>query len=75
MRLIQQIKDEIRRTEDKEVFKKFDDLFGEYPGGRPDHFRLINPVDLDRMHTEAAAAGLVPFSKDLYEGGVWFRMR
>jgi hypothetical protein len=74
MKLIQQIKDAISRNEKKEVFKTFDDLFVEYPGGRPDHFRPINPVDLDLMHTEAAAAGLEPFSKDLHEGGVWFRL-
>lgn len=75
MSLIQQIKDAIQHSEDKEVFKTFDDLFVEFPGGRPDHFRPINPVDLDRMDTEAKAAGLEPFSKDLNEGGVWFRMR
>jgi len=72
MSLIQQIKDEIQCSEDKEVFKTFDELFVEFPGGRPDHFRPIHPVDLERMETETKAAGLKPFSKDLMEGGVWF---
>ena len=75
MSLIQQIKDEINRSEDKEIFITFDDLFVEFPGGKPDHFRPIRPVDLNRMHKEAEEAGLEDFQKGLSEGGVWFRMR
>jgi len=74
MSFIQQIKDEIEQSKTKEVFKTFDELFFEFPNGRPDHFRPINPVDLDRMHKETKEAGLEPFSKDLNEGGVWFKM-
>ena len=74
MSLIQQIKDAIQKGEVKEVFKTFDDLFEEFPGGRPDHYRPIKPVDLERMDIEAKSAGLEPFSKELNEGGVWFKM-
>lgn len=74
MSLIQQIKDEIEQSEVKEVFKTFDELIVEFPNGRPDLFRPIKPVDLDRMHTETKSAGLESFSKDLNEGGVWFKM-
>ncbi len=70
MSLLQRIKDEIGQSKDKEVFKTFDELFVDFPNGRPDHFRPIKPVDLDRMHAETKAAGLEPFSKDLNEGGV-----
>ncbi len=74
MSLLQKIKEEIQLSHTKEVFKTFDDLVVEFPDGRPDYFRPLNPVDLDRMRTETKAAGLELFSKDLYEGGVWFRM-
>ena len=75
MNLIQQIKDGISCSDDGEVFKTFDDLYIEFPGGRPDHFRPIRPVGLYRMHDETMKAGLEDFQKDIGEGGVWFRMR
>ena len=75
MNLIQQIKDEIKRSDSKEVFKTFDELYIQFPDGKPDHFRPIKPVDLKRMHEEAGASGLEDFQKDLGEGGVWFKLR
>jgi hypothetical protein len=75
MNLIQQIKDEIKLSDNKEVFKTFDELFVQFPGGQPDHFRPIRPVDLDRMHKETEESGLEDFQKGLGEGGVWFRIR
>lgn len=75
MSYFQQIKDAIKHSKESEVFLTFDELFREFPGGRPDHFRPIHPVDLDRVHKEAEVAGLEPFSKNLNEGGVWFRIR
>jgi len=75
MNLLQQIKDEIKRSDSKEVFKTFDELYVQFPGGQPDHFRPIKPVDLERMHKEAEASGLENFQKGLSEGGVWFKLR
>ncbi|MHA1880809.1 MAG: hypothetical protein ACTSYG_10475 [Candidatus Heimdallarchaeota archaeon] len=75
MDIIKQIKDEIRNSKNKETFKTFDELYKYFPGGQPDHFRPVRPVNLERMHKEVEKSGIEDFQKGLGEGGVWFKMR
>ena len=75
MDILQNIKDRISRSENNEIFVTFDDLYKLFPGGQPDHFRPVRPVDLERMHKEAEKSGLEDFQKGLGEGGVWFKLR
>lgn len=75
MDIVQHLKDEIRNSKNKEIFKTFDELYKIFPGGQPDHFRPVRPVDLERMHNEVEKSGIEDFQKGLGEGGVWFKMR
>lgn len=73
MSFFEEIIDSINRSQGTEVFLTFDQLYVHFPNGRPDHFRPINPVDLDKLDSESRKARLEPFSKAPCEGGIWFR--
>lgn len=74
MSMIKEICETIQFSETESVFKSFNDLYEEFATEQTDSSRPINPIDLSRMRKEARKAGLEPFSKDLKESGIWFRM-